>query len=189
MDWLQFFASVIGALAWPAAIVLSVFLLRRELVQLLRRLRHLKYGDAQADFGEKLVEVEDDIAELPTPAPVLLNQSTDSFRARFKDLDRFSYNSAVFVSWLEVESAILNLARSAKALETNMPAARAAELLLRKEVIDTSTYRAIRELLELRNIAVHPNDARTVSKEEADRFKKLADRVAAVLEDRRSAIQ
>ena len=189
MSWLQFFASVIGALAWPTAVVLSVLLLRRELVQLLRRLKRLKYGDAEAEFGEKLEEVEEDIAELPTPASASLWQTDESFRLHFKDFNRFSNNSAVFVSWLEVESAILNLARAANLLETNMPASRAAQLLFRKELIDQQTYHAIRELQELRNIAVHPNDTRTVSKEEAERFKKLAEKVAAVLEDRRLAIR
>jgi hypothetical protein len=186
MDWLQFLASVIGSLAWPAAIVLIVLLLRRELVQILRRLRRLKYSDAEAEFGEKLEEVEEDIAELPVPPKL---PPKKEFRDQYiDDLDRFSNNSAVFVSWLEVESAILNLARAAKLLETNMPAPRAAQLLLKRELIDPATYRAIRELLELRNIAVHPNDARIVSKDEADRFKKLADRVAAVLEDRKRVI-
>ncbi len=187
MDWLQFFASVIGSLAWPAALVLIVLLLRRELVQMLQRLRRLKYGDAEAEFREKLEMVEVDISELPSPSK--LPPTRVSRHQYAEELDRFSNNSAVFVSWLEVESAILNLARTAKVLEPNMPAPRAAELLLKKGLIDSATYRAIRELLDLRNIAVHPNDARIVSKEEANRFKRLADTVAAVLEDRRSAMQ
>lgn len=180
MDWLQFLASIVGSLAWPLAAVLCVLLLRQELLRVLQRLKRVKYGDAEAEFGEKLEEVEEEIAELPTPASLPAKA-----QLKLKELERFSYNSAVFVSWLEVESAILNLARSAKLLQPNMSASRAAELLLKNNLIDHATYHAIRDLQVLRNIAVHPNDARAVSAEEAERFKRLADKVAAVLENRK----
>lgn len=187
MDWLQFFASAIASLALPGALVISVLLLRSELIRLLRRVRRLKYGDAEAEFGEKLEEVEEDIAGLPTPAAPF--HENELRRHKSANFEKFSNNSAVFISWLEVKSAILNLARSAKLLESNMPASRAAQFLLKNELIDHATYRAIRELQELRNIAVHPNDARLVTDEEAKRFGMLADKVAAVLEDRRLAIR
>jgi uncharacterized protein YutE (UPF0331/DUF86 family) len=182
MDWLQFLSSILASLAWPAAVVICVLLLRRELIQVMRRLRRIKYGDAEAEFGERLEEVEEDIAQLPVPVspePEVVERQLE-----YKGLDRFSNSSQVFVSWLAVESAILNLARTAGLLQPNMPSYTAAELLLRNQLIDRSTFRAIQELRELRNIAVHPTDARAVTKEEANRFKKLADRVAAVIQDR-----
>lgn len=183
MNWLQFFASIVGSTAWPAAVVICVLLLRHAIVQVLRRLTRLKYGDVEAEFGEKLEEVEEDIAELPSPS--VTPATAELVPSQLKDLERFSNNSAVFVSWLEVESAVLNLARSANLLQPNMSASFAAQRLLNKELIDRQTYRAIRELQQLRNIAVHPSDGRIVSTDEADRFKRLADKVAAVLEDRR----
>jgi uncharacterized protein YutE (UPF0331/DUF86 family) len=186
MGWLQFLASVIGSLAWPGAIVLTVILLRRELVQILQRLRRLKYGDAEAEFGEVLEEVEEEIEELPSPKSP---PPEGEFRQEYlKELDRFSNNSAIFIAWLEVESAILNLARRANLLETNMNALRAAHRLIDRKIIDEATYNAIGDLWKLRNIAVHPTDIRQITKEEADRFKKLAEKVAAVLEDRRLAL-
>lgn len=184
MDWLQFFASTIGSIAWPIALVIIVLVLRRELIALLSRLRRLKYGDAEAEFAEKLREAAQEIGELPAP----VHRAPKQELTKPSDFEDFSNNSAVFVSWLEVESAILNLARKADVLRTNMPALVAADILLKKELIDHPTYRAIRELLDLRNIAVHPNDARLVSKAEADRFKALAGKVAGILEDRRQSL-
>jgi hypothetical protein len=187
MDWLQFLASIVGSLAWPAALVTCVLVLRRELMEVMKRLRRLRYGEAQAEFGEKLEEAEEEIAELPVPRSI---PSKAGFDLReLESLNRFSNNSAVFIAWLEVESAVLNLARAKSLLDRNMLASRAAELLLKHEWIDHPTYDAIRELQALRNIAVHPNDARIISTEEANRFRKLADKVAAVLEDRRLSIQ
>lgn len=186
MDWLQFFASIIGSLAWPAATVLVVLLLRRAILRVLPRLRRLKYGDVEAEFGEKLEEAEEEIAELP--APTSLPKAVEQTEQRLQEVGDFSNNSAVFIAWLTVESAILNLARTANALAPNMPASRAAENLLKNEMIDHTTYHAIRNLRALRNIAVHPSDGRLITQEEVGRFKVLAEKVAAVLEDRRLSI-
>jgi hypothetical protein len=184
MSWLQFFASVIQSLAWPAAIVLVVFLLRRSILSVLRHLKRLKYGDMEAEFGEILEEAEDEISELPMPESLPPTLRKEELR----EINDFSNNSAVFIAWLEVESAVLNLARTASLLDTNMPASMAAQLLLNRELIDQPTYRAIRELMYLRNIAVHPSDGRVVSRSEAERFRKLADKVAAALEDRKQIV-
>jgi hypothetical protein len=186
MDWLQFIASIIGSLAWPAAMVLVVLLLRRAIFSVLPRLRRLKYGDAEAEFGEKLEQVEEEIAELP--APTSLPKKVEQTVQRLDDIGDFSNNSAVFVAWLSIESAILNLARAANALAPNMPALRAAEILLKRQLIDHATFHAIRDLAALRNIAVHPSYVRLITQEEVDRFRGLAEKVAAVLEDRRQSI-
>jgi uncharacterized protein YutE (UPF0331/DUF86 family) len=69
-----------------------------------------------------------------------------------------------------------------------MSASRAAELFIKRGLIDETTYHAIRNLRALRNIAVHPNEVRLITKDEVDRFTKLAEKVAAVLEDRRRAV-
>jgi uncharacterized protein YutE (UPF0331/DUF86 family) len=185
MDWLHFFSSIVGSLAWPLAVIVCVVLLRRELAELLRRLRSLKYGGAEFEFGERLQELEEDISHIPEPAP----ETARNIESRFAEIDQYSNNSAVFVSWLEVESVILNLARDADVLRQNMPASVAAQRLLDLAIIDEATYRTIRELIELRNIAVHPSEARLVSRDEAERFKKLAEKVAARLEDRRLALK
>src|ERR1017187_6632289 len=120
MDWLQFIASLIGSLAWPAAMVLVVLLLRRAIFRVLPRLRRLKYGDAEAEFGEKLAQVEEEIAELP--APTSLPKKVDPTEQRLVDMGDFSHNSAVFVAWLSIKPAILNLGRAGNALAPNMPA-------------------------------------------------------------------
>lgn len=186
MDWLQFFTSIIGSLAWPVAAVVCAMLLRSELVNLLRRLRRLKFKGAEAEFTDKLEELEEDVAEIPEL--VALPEAIQRTEERLASVGQFSNNSAVFVAWLVVESAILNLARDAGMLRPNMPASIAAQRLLDKELIGDSTYRAIRELQELRDIAVHPTEARLISEDEVDRFKKLAEKVAALLEDQRKKL-
>ncbi len=71
MDWLTFLVELAKALGWPFAVVVLVFVLRQSLVKLIPTLRHLKYGDFEADFGEKLEEAEHkaDAAHLPAAEP------------------------------------------------------------------------------------------------------------------------
>jgi hypothetical protein len=187
MDWLQFIASIVGSVAWPLAAIACVLFLRKEVVQLLRRLRRLKYGDAEAEFGEKLEELESEVSDIPEPAS--LPETVKRVQSHLSDAGQFSNNSAVFIAWLEVESAILNLARDADVLRTNMSASIAAQRLLDREIIGDSVYRAVRELQQLRNIAVHPTSMRLISNDEVDRFKKLAEKIAAWLEDRRRTLK
>jgi hypothetical protein len=129
--------------------------------------------------------LEEEVSEIHEPTTA---ETVRRAQRRTLDVDQFSNNSAVFIAWLEVESAILNLARDAHLLRPNMPAPVAAQRLLDMNLIDDSIFCAIRELQEWRNISVHPTEARLVSKSESDRFKKLAEKVAAVLKDRRHAL-
>lgn len=54
MDWLQFVSSVIGALAWPAAVITIIAQLRAPLGKLVPLIRTLKYKDLQIDVGQEL---------------------------------------------------------------------------------------------------------------------------------------
>lgn len=182
MDWLQFIASVVGSLAWPSSMVLIVLLLRRAILRILPRLKRLKYGEAEFEFEEKLEEAEEEIAELPTPNS--LSQTVQRTEQQFRAAGDFSNNSAVFIAWLTVESAVLNVARRGNLLQPNMSVLQAADLLLDNRVIDQGTYLAIRDLRHLRNIAVHPGEARQITDDEVSRFKALAEKIAAALADR-----
>jgi hypothetical protein len=182
VDWLQFFASVIGSIGWPVTAVVIVLLLRKAVIGLLPNLRRLKYKEIEAEFGAILEDAEKDVAELPEPAT--LPQASQEIKGHLQAFEPFSNNSAVFVAWLSVESAILNLARANGLLGTNMPPFRAAQLLFDRKIIDASTFRTIGELQSLRNIAVHPDAIRIISNEEAQRFRKLAEKVTAILEDK-----
>ena len=160
--------------------VIVVLLLRRSIIGLLPNLRRVKYRDIEAEFGAILKEAEKDVAELPEPTK--LPQASQEVEKHLQEFERFSNNSAIFVAWLSVESAILNLARAKDILKTNMPPYRAAQVLLDNNIIDAATYRAIAELQSLRNIAVHPDEVRIISDEETQRFKKLAEKITAILE-------
>jgi hypothetical protein len=57
MDWLQFISSIINSLAWPAAVVVFLLIIRKRLGGLVERLIELHLpGGAKAIFKEALAE-------------------------------------------------------------------------------------------------------------------------------------
>lgn len=177
MDWLQFSASIVGSIAWPLAAIIIVALFRKVLVALLSKLTKLKYGDIEATFGEALEQAEREGAALPEPA------QGEQLPPALDDLAKYSNNSAIFIAWLEVEAALLDRARSAGLLKTNMSALQAARELFGRQMLNKQTYQITRDLFNLRNIAVHPASGRFVSDQEVSRFKKLADKVTSLLRE------
>jgi hypothetical protein len=64
VDWLQFAASVVGAIAWPLTVLVAVLAFRKQLTALLgERLKRLKLGPVEGEWGAELNEVEDAITK------------------------------------------------------------------------------------------------------------------------------
>jgi hypothetical protein len=68
MTWLQFFTSVIGSLAWPAAVVIALFVVRTHLGQLFERLLELHLpGGTKAVFRDALAKGSEVIKQIEMP--------------------------------------------------------------------------------------------------------------------------
>lgn len=72
MDWLQFFAAVIGHLAWPVVILILLVMVRKQIHSLAERLLELSFGGATVKFDKLLSKgaelVEESPVQLPVPA-------------------------------------------------------------------------------------------------------------------------
>jgi hypothetical protein len=66
VNWLEFVANVIDALAWPAAIVSVLLMMRDQLRRLVPRLRKAAVPGAELEFAEAVENAETaaDVAEL-----------------------------------------------------------------------------------------------------------------------------
>jgi len=102
MDWLSFFANVIGSLAWPATVLAVVLLLRKKLVEMLPFIRKLKAGPVEAEFEREVKELRAEAREsLPPPEPKLLETQSQ----RLYQLAQVSPRAAVIEAWQGVEFA------------------------------------------------------------------------------------
>jgi len=146
---------------------------------LLLHLRTFKYKDVQIEFGERLRKAEAEASNLPPPPQLEAKYSLDAGREqRFRSVAEVSPNYAVFEAWLELEQA-LRTAAKARGLDIQRTLAplRLMQTLRKNQVIDQPTFALIDDLRVLRNLAVHPDEERPITLEQAERYQEMAKQV------------
>lgn len=182
-----FFASIIGSLAWPAAIVTVVFIFRAQIKALGTRLTSLRYGSVEIDFGKTLERVEEAVSRETIErgeitrkvVPTALENSAE----RFERLAELSPAAAVQEAWLDVESMLRTMAahHGIDNERTRAPAY-LINAMARKRVIDARTTGILNDMRNLRNAAAHGQGlAWDLTKEDALRFGEMADEVVRIL--------
>jgi hypothetical protein len=210
VDGLTFISSLVGSLAWPLAVVVLAILFKRQIADLIARLRTVKALGAEGTFDPKEAEASVALATAATAAeaqaatgkpvtehaatgkPVTEHPATDvtvqyatpnarEITERLMDLAQRSPQAAVLEGYAEIE----------RILKRRMNAANVAgieklfgqglvDVALRKGVITSSIAVALRDLVRLRNVAAHEPDE--VSLPKAIDFLALADSVAYSIE-------
>jgi len=69
MDWMQFVSALASALAWPAAVVTVVCLLKNPILGLIPKIRSFKYGELHVDLTEELKAVQESLPSKPQEPP------------------------------------------------------------------------------------------------------------------------
>jgi len=180
VDWLTFVATVLGSLAWPAAVLLIALLLREPIRALLPLLQRLKYKDLEVEFGKRVEEVRDEVVrELPSDVLPELPTGESAALARLAEV---SPRAAVLEAWREVESAATSAARAigGDAFRNKALTFEAIRLLEQTESLDRSVISLLRDLRGLRNEAAHAPDF-VLSKDSALEFATSASAVARYL--------
>ena len=178
MDWLQFFSSVIGAIAWPTAIVLSAWLFREKLTELMPLLR-LKYKDFEASF--RLDQAAKEAAAL-TPIPLSPeSEPTQEERSKFEQIAMLSPRAAMLEVRTDIEEAVRSLAKSKSLLTPKIQSTLGLTRLLRnREIIDHQTSALLDDLRVIGNNAAHAADV-SYTREDAILFRTLANNAIAQL--------
>jgi len=178
MDGYQFLASLfqsLTSLAWPIALVLSVWLFREKLNTLLPFLR-MKYKDLDVSF--RLDKAEEEAASLPpaVQGPTELAPTPEE-EGRFEQLAAVSPRAAIQEIRRELEYAIWNLAISRGVVNSTHPSLLTAVRSLRnKGIISPQASALLDDLRAIGNRAAHGGDDAIFTKEEADRYRALARR-------------
>jgi len=152
MDWLQFFSSLIGSLAWPAAVVFIAFLLKGPLSKLIPRVRGLKYGDLHVDIAEQLEEVKEQV----TAAGEAQDAEVKDPSIGFRSLAEADPRAAILSAWIPVEVELNELAK--KGGVELVPGMSTHKLLIPLEkqgLLNRSLIEKIAKLRHIRNAALH----------------------------------
>lgn len=186
MDWLTFFATIIGHLAWPGAVLTVLLVLRHPIANLLPELRRLKYKDLEVDFGRGLEDVEkklDEVSSAPTIAveqsAVIEPESLPQTRAELvSKIAELSPSAAILESWKNVERT-LDFYFSSRGIKRPVSGQTIAGHLDYDPKFPPQLVSAYQELRVLRNKAAHEHGG--ISTAHAVEFEKLASRLALAL--------
>lgn len=163
-DWLDFWASVVGSLAWPILILILVFTFRDPLRRLLSQMRLFKGLGFEAEFREGVDQfkrqVEAAASERARAQPKPDSQASEGKYAAYvgSDLARLlvSPEATVLMAWREVEKAIRERASSAGiATPKGRGPLALAEALAAAGRLLPETLASIKEASRLRNAAAH----------------------------------
>ena len=58
MNWLAFWASIIGSMAWPATIIIVILIFKQQLLAAAPWLRELEVGSVKVKFAEELAKAK-----------------------------------------------------------------------------------------------------------------------------------
>jgi hypothetical protein len=154
--WLEFISSMVSSLAWPVAVVIIAFAFRTKLSDLLSKVQKISWGDASIDLAEKLDDAEAASKEIAEEIVVREPAVPDD---RFSKLVEISPSAAILDSWQRIER-LLNERFVDEFLSGKRPISAHAVFrkLHREGKINSSTFNLLRELQQVRNIAVHEGE-------------------------------
>lgn len=202
MNWMEFISSIIRSIAWPIIVLIAVLLLKKPVSQLIIKIAELKlktvrYGDWELNFGEELDQVETELNNSETThesskdeGSKVVDKNSDSDLVGTITVEenvdfifqRLVYEApylAVIKSWIDLEEEIYNtLKRIGSPIIAQKAAANPARVyikyLISNEYLSNSFYDVFLELFKLRNLAVHKVDsATTITAKDAKRYHKL----------------
>lgn len=189
MSWLEFIATMFESLmsvAWPVAVVLSVWLFRREIGPLLPHMR-LKHKETEISF--RLDEAERVVNQLPPPADEVALAPPEEI-SHFEKIARLSPRAALMEMRREVETVLNREADRMPALpwKKNVVGAtphhsprQILRVLRSKNAIDSTAANLFEDVLAIGNIAAH-DDATTFTFEDAMRYRNVVDQAMRFLE-------
>lgn len=159
MDWLTFFAQVIGALAWPVTVGIVVVLLKDQIASLFPFLKRLKAGPVEAEFEREIQEAKNEAPNLP--APEALPALVDSRRQQLMQIAYINPRTAILDAWQGIEFAVKKAAIQqigGSPMPDISSALKMVRALSKSGVITPDEAALFHDLRGLRNQATHAPD-------------------------------
>jgi hypothetical protein len=208
MDWKQFISSVVGSLAWPAAVAFLIYVFRQPIEGVIARLTKLKGGGVEAEFGQYVEKAESaalraDLSVTPSTGASsdwpsssggagwgTTGRSSSDWGAGMSSSDwgastpgESSPRAAVIEAWLSLEREIQSLARAygVKPGDPPLSTRQLVDQLVSQGVIGPPVAEVIARLRRARDAAVHEENYKVGSRDAAE-YVELAAQCARTLQ-------
>jgi len=150
VDWLTFISNLIGSLAWPAAACVVALLFRSQISTLFKNLNKLKWRDMEAQFGEKVDQIREEVREIEDNP----NFRDEPVEPKLIELAETHPHLAVLEAWKQLERSIIDLSVNKLGNERRLPITRHLDELVRAQVLPPQMAKAVRDIREVRNQSV-----------------------------------
>lgn len=155
MDWLTFIAALVGHLAWPSAVFLVALVFRAQVQTLFKNLNKLRWRDIEAEFGAEVDQIREDVREIEGDP----NFRDEPVAPNLIALVDTHPHLAVLESWKQLERAIIELSVKKLQYDRRKPFADHLAGLVSGGILPRSMAKAVEDVREVRNHAVHEPDA------------------------------
>ena len=170
---MEYLIKIIETLAWPGVVLISVYLLRKPITELIPQLKKLKYKELEMEFNHELEALskksQESRARVEIEAP---KEEEDYYLQQVKEV---SPRAAIMESWLELEATAISTAQHFKITpeKKRINFHMAVQALRKNDVLTDQDIANINDLRALRNKAAHEIDF-PITEDEAAKFMEIA---------------
>lgn len=155
MDYLTFVVEMIRILIWPLIVIIIVLLLRKQIINLITDLKHLKYKDFELEFNRGLQKVNKDIDKVGLAEKKSIWYLDDKVM-ELKNIARKSPLEAIIETWILIENQLREIAHMKLEKTSNKYSSRMQlESLVENKIIPKEIYSIFKELKTIRNKVAH----------------------------------
>lgn len=150
LDWLGFVLGLFQATAWPISAIVIAFLFRKQIQELLARVRKGKIGPAEFEFEQGVRELVEEVAPtVPVPSPSAAEVASAVANPR----------AVILEVWIKLEAAVKQVAI---ARDVSLPRGKSSlyqvRMLNKVGILSEEDLALYNELRVLRNQAAHDED-------------------------------
>jgi hypothetical protein len=166
MDWKQFFASLVGSLAWPLAAVTIVYVFKDQFRLLIGHIKRIGAGGVNVELSEKVEEavVAGEVVQvekgLIAPDVIGLDPTLLQLAKSFPE-------AALIQSFKELEYLILQIRERMPDARPSRNLYEVLKALEKQQFIPQSAIALFQSLREARNAAAHGKGEEALSSSEA----------------------
>lgn len=162
MGWKQFIAEIVTSLAWPALVIVILFIFKSELAKVVQRLAHLKYKDLELDFEKVKQQAEELHKEILVEPQALKSPVFISLEDQILDAVERAPSAAILLAWSGLETAMAS-AVARLAISPESPSYRSPmhniEMLTKYAGLSKSPASLLHIMRVIRNKVAHERDA------------------------------
>ena len=166
MGWKQFFASVVGSLAWPVAAITIVYIFKNQLRSLIGHIRKIGAGGVNVELSEKVEEAVD-AGEVVQAEKGLIAPDVVGLDPTLLQLGKTFPEAALIQSLKELEALILQIRERMPGARRSRNLYEVLKALEKQQFIPQSAVALFQSLREARNAAAHGKGEEALSSSEA----------------------